>query len=138
MIVILFFDFFLGSKSGISGIFGTFLADIGGFFLNELTKRFTSNLLYSIVFLKSIWPTTKESLYSLSFCFTFFLGAKSTIFRRFGTFLAHIGVFFLNQLPNQLGSNFFFSFSFFLRSLSFLLPFFLLQTLKYQAFFALF
>ena len=44
---ILFFDLFLGSKSDVSGIFSTFLADMGGFFLNELTKLFTSNLLFS-------------------------------------------------------------------------------------------
>ena len=34
-IAMLFFDFFLGSKSDIAGSFGTFLADIGGIFVNE-------------------------------------------------------------------------------------------------------
>ena len=53
-IAILFFDFFLGSKSNIPGSFDTFLADIGGFFLNELTKQFTRSLLFSFVFLQSI------------------------------------------------------------------------------------
>ena len=53
-ITILFFYFFLASKSDISGSFGTFLADIGGFLLNELTKHFMSNLLFSFVFLQSI------------------------------------------------------------------------------------
>ena len=71
-IAILFFDFFLGSKSDIPGIFGTSLADIGGFFLNELTKHFGGNLLFSFVFLQKNSPTREEFLYSLSFLFTFF------------------------------------------------------------------
>ena len=71
-IAILFFDFSLVSKNGILGNFGTFLADIGGFFLNEVTKHFRSNLLFSFVFLQSTWPTREEFLYSLSFCFTFY------------------------------------------------------------------
>ena len=37
-IAILFFDFFLGSKSYISGSFGAFLADIGGIFVNDFAK----------------------------------------------------------------------------------------------------
>ena len=49
-ILILFFDIFLGSESDISGRFGTFLADIGGFFLKELRKHFTINLPFSCVF----------------------------------------------------------------------------------------
>ena len=53
-IAILFFDFFVGSKSEILGSCGTFLADIGGGFVNELTKHFKSNLLFSFVFLRSI------------------------------------------------------------------------------------
>ena len=122
MIVILFFDFFLGSKSGISGIFGTFLADIGGFFLNELTSHFMSNLLFSFVFLQSIWPTRDEFCTRYPFVSLFFY---FEIFGRFGTFLAHIGVFFLNHLPNRFGSNFSFSSSFFLRPLSFFVDFFI-------------
>ena len=71
-IAILFFDFFVGSKSDISGSFGTFLADGGGFFVNELTKDFTSNSLLSFVFLRSISLTREEFLYSLYFSFPFF------------------------------------------------------------------
>ena len=54
MIAILLFDFFLGSKSDNLGSFGTFLAGIEGFFLNELTQHFTSNLFFSFVFLQGI------------------------------------------------------------------------------------
>ena len=53
-----------------------------------------------------------------------FLWFKTNTFGRFGTFLAHIGVFFLNQLPTRFGITSFYSFCFFLRSLSFLLTFF--------------
>ena len=60
-----------------SGSFGTFLADIGGIFVNELIKHFTNNLLFSFVFLRSIWLTPEEFLYSLSFCFTFLLVQKA-------------------------------------------------------------
>ena len=52
-IAILFFDFFVGSENDTLGSFGTFLADVGGFFLKELTKHFTSNLLFPFVFLQS-------------------------------------------------------------------------------------
>ena len=92
-IAILFFDFFLVSESDTSGSFGTFLADIGGFFVNELANHFTGNLLLSFVFWRSIWPTREEFSYSLSFYCTVF-GAKSNTSGRFGTSLAHIGVFF--------------------------------------------
>ena len=78
-IAILFFDFFLGSKSDISGSFGTFLADIGGIFVNELTKQITSNLLLSFVFLRLIWLTREEFVCSLSFSFNFFLVPKLTL-----------------------------------------------------------
>ena len=78
-ITILFFDFFVGSKSDISGSFGTFLADIGGIFVNELTKHFQSNLLFSFVILQSTWLTREEFLYSLSFSFTFFSVPKLTL-----------------------------------------------------------
>ena len=69
---ILFCDFFLGSNSDVLGSFGTFLAHIGGLFLNELKNHFTSNLLLSFVFLQSIWCTREEILNFLSFCLTFF------------------------------------------------------------------
>ena len=78
-IAILSFDFFLGSKSDISGSFGTFLADIGGICVNDLTKHFKSNLLFSFVFLRSISLTREEVLYSLSFSFTFFSVPKLTL-----------------------------------------------------------
>ena len=41
-------------------------------FLNAFTKHFTSNLLFSFVFLRSTWLTREEFLYSISFSFTFF------------------------------------------------------------------
>ena len=123
-VAILFCDLSLGSKSDISGSFGTFLADIGGIFLNELTKHFTSNLFFSFVFLQSVFV-----LAILLFHFSF--GSKSIFFVCFGTFSAHIGVFFLNQLPNRVRSNLSFSFSFFFRSLSFLLTFSLVQTMSF-------
>ena len=133
----LFFVFFVGSKSDILGSFGTFLADIGGIFLNELTNYFTSNLLFPFVFLRSIWLTREEFLYQLSFSFTFFFSSKTNTFGRFGTFLAHIGFFFLNQLPNQFWSNWsrFFTFLWsirptwgqMLRSPSFFVTFLLVQ-----------
>ena len=53
-VAVLFCDFSLGSKSDISGSFGTLLADTGGIFVNELTKHFKSNLLFSFMFLRSI------------------------------------------------------------------------------------
>ena len=82
---ILFFDFFLGSTSDISGSFGSFLADIGGFFLNELAKHFTSNLIFFFLFLQSIRPTGQLVLRSPSFSLTFFLVQKVT----FQAVLAH-------------------------------------------------
>ena len=91
-IAVIFFDFFLGSKSDILCSFGTFLAHIGGFFLNELTNQFTTDLLFFFAMLQSIWRTREKILNSLSFCLTFF-GSKSNSFGRFGTFLAHIGTF---------------------------------------------
>ena len=119
----LFYDFFLGSKSDISGSFGTFLADDGGFLLNELTKHFTSDLILSFVFWRSIWATREEfcTRYSLvSLFFQFQNQHFCPFWHIFSTFLS----FFLNQLPNRFGSNLFFSFSFCLRLLSFLLTFF--------------
>ena len=41
-----------------------------------------------------------------------FFSSKSNTFGRFGTFLAHIRVFFLNQLPNQFESIFSIFFTF--------------------------
>ena len=108
---ILFYVFFLGSKSDISGSFGTLLADIGGFFLNELTKHFTSNLLFSFLFLRSVWPTREEFWNSLSFGFTFFFFKKQK-FWPFRNIFSTDWNFFLNEFPNHSASNFFLSFVF--------------------------
>ena len=69
---------FFVQKSDISASFGTFLSGIGGNLVNELTKHFTSGLLFPFVFLQSIWPTREDFLYSLSFWFTFFSVQKGT------------------------------------------------------------
>ena len=57
----------------------TLKADIGGIFVNELTKHFKSNLLFFFVFLRSTWLTREEFLYLLSFSFTFFSVPKLTL-----------------------------------------------------------
>ena len=69
---------FFGSKSNSFGHFGTFLAHIGGFCLNELPNQFGSNLFSSFVFLRSIYPTRQDFLKLLSLCLTFFLVQKVT------------------------------------------------------------
>ena len=84
-VAILFCDFSLGSKSDILGSSGTFPPHIGGFFLNELANHFRSNLIFFFLFLRSIWPTGKLILRSLSFSLTFFLVQKVT----FEAILAH-------------------------------------------------
>ena len=70
-VAILFCDFSLGSKSDILGSFGTFPAHIGGVFLNESANHYRSNLIFTLLFLRSIWPTG-----SLSCTLTFFLVQK--------------------------------------------------------------
>ena len=78
-------DFSLGSKSDILGSYGTFTADIAGFFLNELANHFRSNLIFFFLFLRSICPTGELVLRSVSFSLTFFLVQKVT----FQAVLAH-------------------------------------------------
>ena len=84
-VTILFCDFSLGSKSDILGSYGTFTADIAGFFLNELANHFRSKLILFFLFLRSIWPTGELILRSPSFSLTFFLVQKLT----FQAVLAH-------------------------------------------------
>ena len=77
------------------------------------------------------WKSIIQVIYSFPSCFgsqfdllernfctrypfvSLFFGSKSKIFGRFGTFLAHIGVLFLNQLPTQFRSNLSIFFPFF-------------------------
>ena len=84
-IAILFVDFFLGSNSDILGSFGTFLAHIGGFILNNLPNQFGSNLSTFFTFLWSVSPTGEKILRSLSFSLTWFLVQEVT----FEAVLAH-------------------------------------------------
>ena len=102
-ISILFFDFFLGWKSDISGSYSALLADIGGFFLNETTKHFMSNLLFSFVFLHSIWPNREVFLSSLSFCFTFSLLQKVTFLAVLAHFQHILEFFFWISCQIDLG-----------------------------------
>ena len=113
-IALLFFDFFLGSKGDILGSFGTFPAHIGGFFLNELSNQFRSNLLLPIFAVNlNYWRADFEV--SILF-FDFFLGSKSDISGSFGTILADIGGTFVNELTKHFTSNLLLSFVF-LRSI---------------------
>ena len=72
-ISILLFDYFLGLKSDISGLFGTLLPHIGAFFLSHLPYQFGRNLFIFCMFLHSISHPGEEILNSLSFCLLFFL-----------------------------------------------------------------
>ena len=77
-IAILSFDFFIGSKSDISGSFGTILS------------IFTVNVIY--------WRSNFDI--PILF-FDFFLGSKNDISGSFGTILADIGGFFLNDFKKS-------------------------------------
>ena len=113
-VTILFSDFSLGSKSDILGSFGTFIAHVGVFFLNELANHFWNNLILSIL---AVNLTYRRANFEIAILFfDFFLGSKSDIAGSFGTFVADIGGFFQNELTKHFKSNVLFSFVF-LRSI---------------------
>ena len=105
VLAIVEFHFFLSSKTNTFGSLGTFLATIGVFFLNQLRNQCESNLSIFCTFLWSILPTGGQILRSPFLFRDFSLGSKSDILGRFGTFPAHIGGFFLNELANHCRSN---------------------------------
>ena len=128
-LAILFFDFSLGSKCDIPRSFGTFLAEIGGFFLNDLTKHFNSNLPSPTCFCSHLDLPERNFSTRYPFFFTFLFVQNVTLLAVLAHFQHILEFSFLNQLPNRFGSNLFLSFSFFLTSLSFLLTFFLFKQL---------
>ena len=141
--VILFVDFFFGSNNEILSSFGTFLAQYWSFFFQWLAKSIWEqfiHILYVFVVNLSYWRANFEVV--ILFC-DFSLGSKCNNLGSFGTFSAHTGGFFLNELANHFRSNLIFFFLFLrsiwptgeliLRSLSFSLTFFLVQKVTFQA-----
>ena len=96
----LFFVFFVGSKSDILGSFGTFLADIGVF--SWISCQINLAVIYS-----SLSPAFWDRY---PFCWPFF-GSDNDVLGSFGTFQAQI--FFLDDLPNQFESSLFIFFTYF-------------------------
>ena len=142
-IAILFVDFFFASNNKILGSFGTFLAHYWRCFSQWLAKsiwEYFIHIVYVFVFNVTYWRANFEVAIPFS---DFSLGSKSDILGSFGTFPAHIGGFFLNELANHFRRNLIFFFLYLrsmwptgeliLRSLSFSLTFFLFQKVTSQA-----
>ena len=138
-LVSLFFSY----KTNTFGRFGTFLAHIGVFFLNQLPNQFES-ILFPILNVFVVNLTYWRENFEVALLFTdFSLGSKSDTLGSFGTFPAHIGGFFLNELAHHFRSNLIFFFLFLrsiwttggliLISLFFSLTFFLVQKVTLQA-----